>query len=786
MPEELPAPHRHILRLLIGFVLAFLTSVGLATAAGAVITGVDVASYQHPGGAAIDWNQVRGAGHRFAYVKATEGTSYTNPYFSGDWAGIAAAGLYRGAYHYARPALPLSTATDQARYFVSRTGAMTGAQDLPGELDLEETGGLNQADLAQWTREFLAEVTRLTGKKPLVYTGRWFWQGNIGSYGNDIGQNYRLWTADYHCQRQDGSLFCDPTTDTYNPPIYGGWSQWTFWQNYSVGSVPGIIGNVDMNRFCCDLGSLAALAGAGSTGGSPFGSLDAAVLTSPNVARIAGWAIDPDTTAAIAVHFYTDGAFAGATSANGVRSDVSSAYPGFAGNHGFSIDLAIPTGARQVCAYGINVGSGVNSQLGCASLGGNPLGSFDVATLTRPGRVTVAGWAFDPNDTTRSIPVHVYIGAAGTAISANLPRGDVNTLFNITGNHAFNVELPAAGGTQQVCAYAVNDSGPGSNVPLGCKTVVVPAGNPIAGVDLVAARVGTIDVGGWAIDPDTADPTQVHVYVDGVGYAINANGWRGDVGSVHPLYGPNHGYSASLPAAAGARQVCLHAVNIAGSGSNVPLGCRTVNVPSPEPFGSLDAATGGYGSLSVAGWAIDPDTAAPTQVHVYVDGVGYAVNANAWRGDIAALYPAFGPAHGFNFSVAASGGSHQVCVYAINTAGQGSNQGLSCRTVNVADGSPIGSVDWAISAYGHIAVSGWALDPDTSAPIPVHIYVNGVGVGMLAADYRGDVAAAFGRGPSHGYTYVAWRASPAPQTICVFGINSAGSGTNSLLGCRVV
>ena len=235
------------------FALAFVSSFTSASPAGAVITGIDVASYQHPNGIPIDWNQVYAAGHRFAYVKATEGAGngtdvcggrsyYTNPYFVGDWNAAGAAGLYRGAYHFARPQAPLTTAEEQARYFVSVVGASNGAIDLPLELDLEVNCGLGQSDMAEWTRRFLAEVTRLTGKRPLVYTGKWFWQSNIGAYGNDIGQNYRLWTADYHCQRTDDSLLCDPNTDSYNPPIYGGWGQWTFWQNYSVGAVPGIRG----------------------------------------------------------------------------------------------------------------------------------------------------------------------------------------------------------------------------------------------------------------------------------------------------------------------------------------------------------------------------------------------------------------------------------------------------------------------------------------------------------------------------------------------------------------
>ena len=46
------------------------------------LNGIDVASHQHPGGAAIDWTAVKQSGQSFVFVKATEGTSYTNPALS--------------------------------------------------------------------------------------------------------------------------------------------------------------------------------------------------------------------------------------------------------------------------------------------------------------------------------------------------------------------------------------------------------------------------------------------------------------------------------------------------------------------------------------------------------------------------------------------------------------------------------------------------------------------------------------------------------------------------------
>ena len=41
--------------------------------------GVDVASFQHPGGAAIDWSQNPASGLCLAAVEATEGAYYRNP-----------------------------------------------------------------------------------------------------------------------------------------------------------------------------------------------------------------------------------------------------------------------------------------------------------------------------------------------------------------------------------------------------------------------------------------------------------------------------------------------------------------------------------------------------------------------------------------------------------------------------------------------------------------------------------------------------------------------------------
>jgi len=771
---------------LLGLFVAFGVLLGLAAPAGAWITGVDVASWQHPGttstqcGQPINWFEVKGAGHSFAYVKSTEATTYTNPCFAQDWAGISAAGLYRGSYHYAKPALPLSTARDQARYFVSRTGSMTGPLDLPGFLDLEESGGLNSTDLAEWTRIFLSEVTTLTGKKPMIYTGRYFWSGLVGNV-TDIGQQYRLWLPDYRCQRQDGSLLCNPDTDTYSPSGFAGWSTWTFWQNYSVGVVPGIISNgVDMNRFCCDLASLAALAGSGGAGGSPFGAIETINQVDATSVRVTGWAIDPDTRNPIDVHVYPDGAGGGrqgyATTANRERTDVAAIYPGFGSLHGFDITIPITAGNLSVCAYGINVFGGANSSLGCL-VTGSPSGYVDLAVSPKPGQVRLAGWVKDP-DTDAPVQIRVSSGSVSRTLTANLNRSDV-------GAYAYDVTLDVPGGVQQACVRAMNASGPGTDQVLGCTTLNLPTGGPEGSVDFLAGNSNSILVSGWAVDPDTAAPTQVHIYVDGVGRVVNADvPGRTDL-PYFARYGDAHGFNAVIPASPGAHQVCVYGINIAGSGSNREFKCQNVMVYGNNPFGSADVIQGGRKTVTVAGWGLDPNTDLPIPIHVYVGNVGRQIMADGNRTDVAAVFPGYGAKHGFNSTFEASPGVRNVCIYAINQ-GTGANQLVSCKQVTVQNDDPFGALDVAVKGYGHVWVAGWALDPKTTASTQVHVYVNGQGFSVPANLNRPDVGSVFGMGSAHGFDYIRPMVGSGPQNVCVYAINTAPGGVNTLIACRTL
>jgi len=203
----------------------------------ATVSGPDVSRWQH--GTAINWSAVKSSGQSFVFVKATEGSAYTNPYFAGDWSASRNAGLFHGAYHFARPSV--GSAVSQARRFIAVSGTARAAGELPPVLDLEESGGLTPTQLVAWTQQFLGEVKVLTGRNAIVYTYPYFWKTAMANSAAFTA--YPLWIASYSAA---------PTALT--------WPSWTFWQYSATSTVSGIAGQVDMNRFNGTYAQLQALA----------------------------------------------------------------------------------------------------------------------------------------------------------------------------------------------------------------------------------------------------------------------------------------------------------------------------------------------------------------------------------------------------------------------------------------------------------------------------------------------------------------------------------------------
>jgi GH25 family lysozyme M1 (1,4-beta-N-acetylmuramidase) len=203
--------------------------------------GVDVSSLNHQGGAPIDWAEVAAAGYKFAFIKATEGSYYQNPYYASDAAAARAAGLFTAAYHFAIP--NNSSGTLQADLALDAAGdPASDGTTLPMILDAEydpyvqydgtnECYGLSKTAMAAWIGAFATEVIRRTGEAPVIYTTSDWWKkctGNSSAFGADP-----LWIASWG----------KPATV---PPS---WTAFTYWQFSSTARVPGISVKTDVSYF---------------------------------------------------------------------------------------------------------------------------------------------------------------------------------------------------------------------------------------------------------------------------------------------------------------------------------------------------------------------------------------------------------------------------------------------------------------------------------------------------------------------------------------------------------
>ncbi|WP_245796608.1 GH25 family lysozyme [Actinacidiphila alni] len=205
------------------------------------LPGVDVSHYQ----GTINWGSVHAAGIQFAYIKATEGTTYKDPQFNANYLNAYNNKVIRGAYHFARP--DVSTGAAQATYFATHGGAWSADNlTLPGMLDLEGgCYGKSAASMQSWILDFYNTYKARTGRDMVIYTSASWWNSCTGGWG---GMSAR------------SPLFVAHWTTAASPNIPSGFPYWTLWQYTDSGSVSGISGAVDRDRFNGTQARLLALA----------------------------------------------------------------------------------------------------------------------------------------------------------------------------------------------------------------------------------------------------------------------------------------------------------------------------------------------------------------------------------------------------------------------------------------------------------------------------------------------------------------------------------------------
>ena len=212
-------------------------------ASGQTIEGLDVSKWD----GSIDWKEVKASGRAFAFVRVSDGLDYPDSTFATNWSGARSAGLYRGAYQYFEAD---QNATSQANLVLDALGSDLG--ELPVVVDVEVTDGESASTIRSAINTWSSVIENGTGRAPIVYVSPGFWSSIGGSSETD-----GLWVANW---------------DVSCPSLPSAWSSWQFWQYSDAGDVPGISGQVDVNRFNGSLAQLAAYAaGGGGSGGSSGG-----------------------------------------------------------------------------------------------------------------------------------------------------------------------------------------------------------------------------------------------------------------------------------------------------------------------------------------------------------------------------------------------------------------------------------------------------------------------------------------------------------------------------------
>jgi lysozyme len=187
------------------------------------LKGVDVSVYQ----GSIDWTQVAQAGISFGYARVMDG-SFIDTTFQTNFAGMKSAGVKRGAYLFFEPGEDPVAQANAFLSSLSQAGFTSG--DLIPAIAVETTGGQSPTMLASKLQTMVQTIQAALGVSPVIYTAANFWNSPVQSTAFSSNP---LWIANW-------GVSC--------PHIPIGWSTWTVWQYADNGTVPGIIGSVDLNQ----------------------------------------------------------------------------------------------------------------------------------------------------------------------------------------------------------------------------------------------------------------------------------------------------------------------------------------------------------------------------------------------------------------------------------------------------------------------------------------------------------------------------------------------------------
>lgn len=189
-----------------------------------VFSGIDVSVYQGD----IDFEQVKNSGIEVVYIRAGYGFSVTDPKFEENYTNATKAGLKCGAYYFVT-----ARNTEQAYLQATRFAELISGKTFVARpaMDFEEFGSLGKNGINIVGLAFMQKLRELTGIVPMLYTDAYnaseTWDWNFAQFP--------LWVADY---------------DAEEPYVTSNiWQSYAGFQYSDRGEIPGIYGNVDLDRF---------------------------------------------------------------------------------------------------------------------------------------------------------------------------------------------------------------------------------------------------------------------------------------------------------------------------------------------------------------------------------------------------------------------------------------------------------------------------------------------------------------------------------------------------------
>lgn len=203
------------------------------------MTIIDVSRHQ----GLIDWPRVRHEGGvDYAIIRATMGATGRDDRYAENWRESGWAGVPRRTiYHYQ---VTEASGASQLENILRTTGEDFGNE--PVVVDGERTAGERGAMAAGWVfpkvryTEQLRVVCfglRERGARVRIYSNYWEWIAIT---------TQPSWAAEFGFHGAGYPVIpCDLTYELMVPPP---WTDWEMWQCSSTGRVPGIAGNVDLNR----------------------------------------------------------------------------------------------------------------------------------------------------------------------------------------------------------------------------------------------------------------------------------------------------------------------------------------------------------------------------------------------------------------------------------------------------------------------------------------------------------------------------------------------------------